>query len=152
MNIPELTRPRQPLREVWSMERLVHQRSVALGHVIDTSTKLSYQSATNSFLTFCSLHNITPEPTENTLSLYIVWMSHHIEPRSVVSYLSGICHDFEPFFPNIRAVRKSSLVTRTLRGCLRLHSHPIRRKHALTPDDLFIVANSLAATVRATTS
>lgn len=127
------------------MERLIHERSIALGHTIDTSTKLSYQSATNSFLTFCALHHLPTEPSANTLSLYIVWLSSYIEPRSVTSYLSGICHDFEPFFPDIRNVRKSSLVVRTLKGCLRLHSNPIRRKRALTYDDLRCVEHALTA-------
>ena len=125
------------------MERLVHERAVALGSAIDSSTALTYNSALNSYLEFCKLHNFPIEPTADTLSFYVVFMSHHIEPRSVDSYLSGICNQLEPFFPNIRGVRRSNLVTRSLKGCKRLRSKPVNRKLPLSKTHLQEAASRL---------
>jgi hypothetical protein len=63
-------------------------------------------------------------------------MCHHIRPKSVDTYLSGICQQLEPYFPSIREVRKSMLCKRTLTGCKRLRGVPTNRKRALTLDDL----------------
>jgi hypothetical protein len=139
MIIRSSVRSRQPEREVWTHERLVRQRAIALGHAIDSSTWKSYGSALNSYLEFIRLHNMPLEPTKDTLSLYTVWMCHHIKPDSVDSYLSGICQQLEPYFPDIRANRKSELVARTLQGCMRLRNSPATRKRALTLDDLEVV-------------
>ena len=65
-------------------------------------------------------------------------MSHHISPRSVASYLSGIVSQLEPFFPDVRSARSSEMVQRTLKGCQKLHAEPITRKRALSPTDLLI--------------
>ncbi|KAI0701886.1 hypothetical protein C8T65DRAFT_522595, partial [Cerioporus squamosus] len=84
------------------------------------------------------------DPTPETLSLYVTYQSHHIEPRSVDAYLSGICSELEPFYPTVRANRRSPLVARTLKGCKHLYSKPVRRKRALTREDLNLVTSSLA--------
>ncbi|KAI0652850.1 hypothetical protein C8Q70DRAFT_1048763 [Cubamyces menziesii] len=68
------------------------------------------------------------DPTPNTLSLYTTHMCHHIEPRSIDSYLSGICSELEPFFPTVCAAHSSLLVLRTIK--------PVVRKCALTCNDL----------------
>lgn len=90
---------RQPHRAPWTRERLSHERAVVLGSVIDTSSTASYNSALQSYLSFCRSHDFPIEPTPDTLSVY---MSHHIKPASVDSYLSGICNQLEPFYPNAR--------------------------------------------------
>ena len=84
------------------------------------------------------------EPTAETLSLFTVYMSHHIKPNSVATYLSGICQQLEPYFPNIRSARNSALVHRTLQGCKRLCAVPTSHKRALTLGDLETVINSLS--------
>ena len=71
-------------------------------------------------------------------------MSHHIEPRSVSTYLSGICQQLEPYFPNVRAARLSPLVERTMKGCMRLKSAATKRKRALTIPDLETILNALS--------
>jgi hypothetical protein len=71
-------------------------------------------------------------------------MCHHINPKSVDNYLSGICNNLEGYFPNVRAARNSALVSRTLTGCKRLYGRPSRRKQALTRDDLVTVYNNLS--------
>lgn len=125
---------RQPTREPWTRER-----AIALGQAIDTSTWKNYGSALNSYLTFVRMHNMPVEPTADTLSLFTVYMSHHIKPNSVDTYLSGICQQLEPYFPHVREARKSHLVHRTLQGCKRLRGSPTTRKRALTIDDLNLV-------------
>ena len=137
-------RSRQPVRAAWSRDRLLRERSIALGLAIDTSTLNCYGSALNSYLSFVRLHNLPVEPTPDTLSFFIVFMSHHIEPRSVSSYLSGICQQLEPYFEHVRRSRHSPLVERTMKGCLRLFSSPTVRKRALTLSDLILVLSALA--------
>jgi len=127
------------------MERLIHERALALGEAIDMSTKNSYGSALNSYLNFVLLHKLPVEPTPDTLSLYTVYMSFHIKPDSVDSYLSGIAHQLEPYFPDVRQARSSSLVKRTLRGCKHMRGTPTERKLPLTLDDLGRVIECYAA-------
>lgn len=127
---------RQPIREAWTLDRLVHERSIALGSALDRSTYHSYSSALNSYITFCKLHNRPIQPTADTLSFYVVFMSHQIKPDSVDTYLSGICNQLEVHFPDIRSIRASSLVSKTLKGCKRLHGSEVRRKLPICADDL----------------
>lgn len=122
---------RQPLREPWTLDRLLHARAVALGHAIDQSTARTYGSHLQSYLTFCKLHNFAVEPTVDTLSFYTVYMCHHIKPSSVDAYLSGICNQLENVFPNVRSIRKHPLVTKTLAGCKKLLNTPTSRKAPL---------------------
>ena len=132
-------RSKQPQREPWSRKRLEHERAIALGHLIDTNTWHNYSSALNSYLDFVKNHQFPVDPTPDTLSFYIVYMSHHIKPDSVDTYLSGISQQLEPFFPQVCHNRKSPLVRRTLDGCKQLRGVPTTRKRALTLDDLRIV-------------
>jgi hypothetical protein len=134
-------RSRQPPRTAWTLERLVHERSVALGQTVANGTWHSYGSALNSYLEFVRLHKFNVEPTPDTLSFYTVFMCRHIKPDSVASYLSGICHQLEPYFPNIRTICKNPLVSRTLAGCKRLYNTPTHRKRALTRDDLDLICD-----------
>jgi len=123
---------KQPIRHAWTMDRLIHERSILLGMAIDNTTATTYTSATNSYLAFCKLHNLAIDPTPETLSYYITFQSSHINPKSVASYLAGICNNLEPFFPDIRCNRASALVKRTLKGALRRHGQPTKRKAPLT--------------------
>jgi hypothetical protein len=125
------------------MDRLIHERSILLGMAIDNSTVNTYSSATNSYLAFCNLHNLPVDPTPETLSYYINFQCSHINPRSVESYLSGICNNLEPFFPEVRSNRASALVKRTLKGALRRHGQPTKRKAPLTTTLLQSIFNSL---------
>ena len=73
--------------------------------------------------------------------VYFCVSLHHISPRSVSTYLSGIVQQLEPFHPLIREIRNSKLVQRTLQGCLKIHAQPTRRKRALSVSDLSTVVN-----------
>jgi hypothetical protein len=112
------------------MERLLTERSITPSHL-------------NSYLNFCHLHRFPVEPTPDTLSFYITYMSQHINPRSVETYLSGIVTQLEPFFPHVRDLRRSRLVVRTLKGALRRFGSPTKRADALTCNDLL---HALSAT------
>ncbi|TEB31123.1 hypothetical protein FA13DRAFT_1566946, partial [Coprinellus micaceus] len=87
-------------------------------------------------------HNLDPAPSEDIFSLYISYQSAFINPRTVSSYLSGICHALEPDFPHVREVRRSPLVVRTLRGAMRSRGSAIQRVPAITTADLRAVLNS----------
>lgn len=87
---------------------------LALGEAIDISTKKSYGLALNSYLNFILMHHLSAEPTDDTLSLFTVYTTHYIKPDSVDSYLSGIAHQLELFFPDVRKACSSPLVKRTL--------------------------------------
>lgn len=143
MNIPPLS-SRQPHRAAWTLERLRYERMVALGSAIDRSSAITYTSALQSYLTFCHLHSFSIEPTPDTLSFFTVYMSHHIKPPSVDSYLSGICNQLEPFYPDVREARRHRLVSRTLRGCKKLRGSATRRKRPLHRSELAALAPTYA--------
>ena len=128
------------------MDRLVNERSISLGYSLDSSSFGAYTSALNSYITFCNLHHLPIDPTPDTLSFYIVFLSSHINPKSVNSYLSGICRQLEPFYPEIRHHRKSLLVSRTMAGCLRRFGTPTKRKKPFSHADLQHVLDSLPPT------
>jgi hypothetical protein len=130
--------------KAWTREHLLHERAIALGQAIDTSTWKNYGSALNSYLTFMRIHQFPVEPTADTISFFTVFMSHHIKPDSVDSYLSGICQQLEPYYPAIRDIRKSILCKRTLTGCKHLRGVPTKRKRALTMHNLQIVVDHYA--------
>jgi hypothetical protein len=134
---------RQPHRRAWTLDRLLHERSIALGSCLDKSTYGNYSSALNSYITFCKLHKRPIQPTADTMSFYVVFMSHHIKPDSVDTYLSGICNQLEVHFPDIRNIRASRLVARTLKGCKRLYGSEVRRKLPICIDNLRRVILSL---------
>ncbi|SJL12116.1 uncharacterized protein ARMOST_15537 [Armillaria ostoyae] len=127
---------RQKAREPWTLEKLYHERCLALGSAIDTATLGPYNSALNSYITFCKIHNFPVKPTADTMSYYVVFMSVHIKPESVSSYLSGICNRLENFFPDIREIRNSPIVSRTLKGCKRLKGSKVKRKSPLSHDNI----------------
>jgi hypothetical protein len=88
------------------MERLQHERALALGEAIDLSTKKNYGSALNSYLNFILLHELPVEPTDHTLSLFTVYTSFHFKPDSVDFYIS---HQLELYFPDTHKARSFPL-------------------------------------------
>ena len=138
----ENRRTQQPTQEVWSRLRLVHERSLALGNVVDKSTLSSYSSALNSYLNFIRMHDFPVKPTAERLSFFTVYMCHYINPRSVNTYLSGIAQQLEANFLDTMEARNSALVRRTLQGCMRMKGRATVCKRALTTDDdLHLVVN-----------
>jgi hypothetical protein len=138
---------RQPSRDAWPMDRLIHERSINLGLALDQSTNQTYSSALNSYVTFCDLHHLSLDPTPDTLSLFVTYMSAHINPRSVDNYLSGISSVLEEYYPHVRQSRRSRLVSRTLKGAKRRFGVPIHRKLPLSRSDLANAQSALSSTL-----
>jgi hypothetical protein len=123
------------------METLVRERALALSNSVDVSTSESYGSALNSWITFIHMHHFPLEPNPDTLSFFVVYMSHHIRPKSVKSYLSGLVQQLEPDYPSVRAVRNTRLVVKVMKGCMKARGQAVRRKLPLSFDDLVFVNN-----------
>jgi len=70
--------------------------------------------------------------------------THHIKPRSVASYLPGICSQLEPFFPDIRSHRQHWLVTKTLEGCWKMFPSATSRKRPITRSELSLISQKYA--------
>jgi hypothetical protein len=70
-------------------------------------------------------------------------MSHHIQLRSVATYLSGVCSELASAFPAVREVRRLPSVSKTLQGCLRQFRSPPACKLPLTADHLLSFSRSL---------
>src|SRR5260221_2470998 len=103
MNLQAGVRVRQPKRAAWTIDHLRSQRAIYLSNCLDAFTKTTYQSGLNSYLAFCSLHNLDIEPSPDTLSFYISFMARPNRPfrqlisiRTITSYLSRIFHHPEP--------------------------------------------------------
>jgi hypothetical protein len=131
---------KKPPREPWTKDTLICECAVALTNTIDRSTSRTYGSALNSWIAFAEMHDFATEPTVDTLTFYIVYMSHHISPRSVKTYLSGLVHQLEPDFPSIRQICSSRFVAQVMRGCLKSRGTAVQRKKALLLDDLCVLA------------
>ncbi len=127
---------RQKAHEPWTLEKIYHKRCLALGSAIDTATLGPYNSALNSYITFCKIYHFPVQLTIDTMSYFIVFMSSHIKPESVSSYLSGICNRLENFFPDVCEVRNSTIVSRTLKGCKRLRETAVKRKSPLSCNNI----------------
>src|SRR5882724_7557024 len=73
------TKSRQPLCTAWSCEQLIHEHAITLGFALDNSTLQTYNSHLQSYLSFCKLHGLPLDPSPNTLSFYVIFISHHIQ-------------------------------------------------------------------------
>lgn len=122
---------RQPRRAPWSREELIRARVVALGFSLESSTRATYRSGLNSYLSFANTHNLPLPPTLDSISFFIVYMSAHIDPKSVANYIHGISRCLEPYYPEIREICSSRLIKETLAGCKKLRSMPTKRKPPL---------------------
>jgi len=122
--------------ETWTHDRLHRECAVTIACTIEPSSLSSYSSAVSSYFAFCSAHSFPVEPTPDTLSFYTVYMAHYIKPKSVSSYLSGVCSQLEPFFPDIHLHRRHWLVSKTLEGCHKMFPSATSRKCPLTRSEL----------------
>jgi hypothetical protein len=129
------------------MHRLVSrsalcEHAITLGHSIELSTMHAYNSHLQSYLSFCKIHDIPIEPTPDTLSFFVIFVSHYIKPSSVATYLSGICNCLKPHFPDVCSVRNSPVITRSLTRMKKLHGFSVPlQKRALSVDDISSLLN-----------
>jgi hypothetical protein len=105
---------RQPIRQPFPMVKLRRLLGLALENTWDVSTRKVYRSHLISYLQFVKAHKLNLEPTEDTLALYIMYMSNHIKPTSVEVYLTGIIHHLAPYYPSARSIRNSTVIKQTL--------------------------------------
>jgi hypothetical protein len=133
-------------REAWTHEHLYHERDIAIACAVKPSSASSYSSAIRSYFDFCTTHFLPVEPTPDTLSLFTVYMAHYIKPKSVLSYLSGICNQLEPFFPDVRSHRRHWLVTKTLAGCRKMLPSSTSCKRPITRTELTAITQQYPTT------
>ena len=121
MNLPWGLSRCQLKRTTWSLEEVCLQQSKFISNSLDSATKSTYNSGLQSYLTFCNIHKLDPDPTADMLSLFVAYMAKQngpsgklISTRTITSYLSGVAHLLEPYFPNVREARKNLLVVKTL--------------------------------------
>src|SRR5258708_10185397 len=150
MNLQLGVRARQPKRATWTIDHLRSQRAIYLCKCLDPVTKTACQSGMNSYINFCNTHNLDLDPSPDTLSFFISFMAHQIGPsgkpisiRMITSYLSGIAHHLEPFYPSIRSIRKHPLVVKTLQGAAKTDGLLISRKLAIEDEHLRLLVTKL---------
>ena len=134
---------RQPSQEAWTIDQLNSKLMINLGLAIDQSTHESYSSALKWYLTFCCLHGFDIEPTQWTLTYYVTFQSSHIDPKSVDSYLSGICNQLESHFLDVQNFHKSSMVSWALKGAKCCFGKAMSHKLPLTVNNLNTVYYTL---------
>jgi hypothetical protein len=148
MSLSRPSRSGRAPRTPWPLAKLQHERAIAIGCAIESSTAATYSSATLSYLNFCTLHNLPTEPTPDSFSFFTVFMSSHIKPQSVDNYLSRICHQLEPLFPEVHKIRKHPLVVKTLIGCKKMQAKNTTRKRPISRQDLISVATNYTTSVQ----
>jgi hypothetical protein len=136
---------RRPIRTTWPRERLLRERAIAIACAVEPSSATAYSSAVKSYFNFCAAHSFPVEPTPDTLSFFAVYTAHYIKPDSVSSYLSGICNQLEPFFPDVRSHRHHWLVTKSLAGCRKMFPSETSRKRPVTRAELSDVSREYAS-------
>ena len=115
---------------------MLYEHAIAIACAVELSSISTYSSAVKSYFDFCSSHSFPIELTPDTLSFYAVYMAHHIKPRSVSSYLSGVCNQLELFFSNIWQHRWHWLVSKTLEGCWKMFLSATSWKRPLARSEL----------------
>jgi hypothetical protein len=69
----------------WTSQLLVKELDIAVGTCVEPSTSTAYASALCSYTSFCAIHEFPLTLTPQTLTFYIVYMAHYINPRSIES-------------------------------------------------------------------
>src|SRR5258708_18173967 len=106
----------------------------------------------NLYITFCNLHNLDLDPSPDTLSYFISFMAHQTSPlgklisiHTILSYLSGIAHHLEPFYPSVRSMRKPQVVVKTLQGVEKTDGHSITHKLLIEDEHLHLLVTKLGS-------
>ncbi|KAF8223680.1 hypothetical protein L208DRAFT_1315704 [Tricholoma matsutake] len=134
---------RQPHREAWTRECLLQECAITIVSAIEPRSVSSYSFVLNSYINSCSIHDFPIKPTPDTLSLYVVFMCHHIKPKSVDFYLLGICNQLEPFFPEVHCIDGTDLSSRQSR----LGPSDPSCKCPLTQSDLITTTHALSSSL-----
>ena len=106
--VPRSTRPPPSLKDLDA--RVSHLQL----HAIEKSTIKGYSTDARDYVRFCRLHHLSLDPTPQTLSRYIAFMSMSI--GSGPKYLTGARHFLQQFYPNFDVNRATAAVQATIRG------------------------------------
>jgi len=106
----------------------------------------------NSYLAFCKHHSFDLNPTPDTLSLFIAYMACQTGPlgqlisiQTINSYLLGISHHLQPYFPNVSEARRHPLVVDTLCGSEKTDGQPFMQKLPLNDTHLHRLIDKLGS-------
>ena len=130
----------RPARPPLKLEDLDARVSHLQAHALERSTLGGYSTGARDYIRFCRLHHIPLDPTPQTLSRYIAYVSLSI--ASGPKYLTGarhFLHDLYPYFDDSRA---SPLVQATIRGSRKVRADLIRRKQPIRLDHLAAFVNT----------
>ena len=114
------TRPPMALDELDS--RAVHLQVNA----IEKSTAMGYATGARDYISFCLSHNLSIEPTPQTLSRYIAFTSIFI--GSAPKYLTGARHFLQDIYPDFDQNRAHPMVKAAIRGSKKLRADGVHRK------------------------
>ena len=85
--------PRPPM----TIEDLDQRTSYLQANAIEKSTLKNYATGARDYISFCTAHNLSLDPTPTTLSRYIAYTSQFIS--SAPKYLSGARHFLAEVYP-----------------------------------------------------
>lgn len=94
---------------------------------------------------FCSDYSFAPISSIDLFCMYVSVTCRRLNPRTVVSYLSGISRCLEPSFPSVNLLSNSPAVRRVLKACLKKFSPPVRRAQPCLLSDFDIVFKSTSS-------
>lgn len=117
---PKKTRPPMGLDEL--DKRTVHLQVNA----IEKSTGKGYATGARDYISFCLSHNLSIEPTPQTLSRYVAYTSLFI--ASAPKYLTGARHFLSDIYPDFDQNRAHPLVKATIRGSKKIRADGVQRK------------------------
>ncbi|KAF7763527.1 hypothetical protein Agabi119p4_8064 [Agaricus bisporus var. burnettii] len=114
----------------------------ALSQALAEPTGHDHDIYLRSYLDFCQLYNYPINPTESTLALYMVFITHceGVAPENLVTYLAAISFRLRPYFPEVERTRKNRYIRAVMRGIKRMIENPVRRKEPITFSQLEDVA------------
>lgn len=104
---------------------------------IEKSTLKIYKTGARDYISFCITHQLSLEPTPETLSCYIAYSSLSIASAS--KYLSGARHFLVDMYPDFDHNRNHPLVLSTIRGSKKTHANPVVRKLPLRLSHNFLL-------------
>lgn len=131
-------------RSAMSMHEIDTRLDFLRHNAIEKSTGDNYRTGLRDYTMFCLRHNLSLDPTVDTLSRYISYTSAHI--ASGPKYLTGARHFLAQFYPEFDANRAHVLVRKTIAGSRKLRADPIRRKLPLRTSHLTSFINIARST------
>lgn len=118
--------PTRKARPHLNLKEIDNYASFLQRSAIEKSTFKCYQTGARDYISFCLNHNLSLDPTPETLSRYIAYSSLSI--ASAAKYLSGARHFLIDLYPDFDHNRNHPLVLSTIRGSKKVRADPVVRK------------------------